>query len=74
MKSLVQVDDHLRNGGQIQVDNLVTALEQWLTTKVTEVIGRETIFVFFGHECGEHQQVSDRCRRKGIFEELGIEW
>ena len=29
---------------------------------------------FFGHECGEHQQVSDRCRRKCIFEELGIEW
>ena len=46
VKSSVQVDDPLRNGGQIQVNNLVTALGHWLTTKVTEVIGRETIFVF----------------------------
>ena len=46
MKSLVQVDDPISIGGQIQVNNLVTALGHWLTTKVTEVIGRETIFVF----------------------------
>ena len=46
VKSLVQVDDPIRIGGQVQVDNLVTALGHWLTTKVTEVIGRETIVVF----------------------------
>ena len=47
VKSLVQVDDPICIGGQIQVDNLVTALGQWLTTMVTEVIGRDTIVFFW---------------------------